>query len=61
MKWVVIALGSALALGSAWAQTVTPAPKIGAAVCAYNTIAPSPVAGSFYLIQCDFNGKIIVK
>lgn len=45
----------------AFAQTYMGPPNPTALVCAYNTVAPTPVAGQFYYIQCDSTGKIIVQ
>ena len=46
----------------AYAQTYTGPPNPTAAVCAYNSGGPpTPVAGSFYYIQCDSQGRIIVE
>lgn len=44
----------------ALAQTPT-TPSVSALVCAYNTVIPSPVAGQFFYVQCDANGKLITS
>lgn len=49
----------ALIFSPALAQTVTD-PPAGALVCAFNTVTPTPVAGQFYYVQCDSNGKLII-
>lgn len=40
------------------AQTVTPAPRLGAMVCAYNSSPPTGTSGTFILVQCDSTGKL---
>lgn len=58
----VLALLSAFALAplGAWAQTALDPDPIALA-CAYNIVAPSPIAGNFYFVQCDANGKLITS
>lgn len=58
----VLAILSALALipFGAWAQTALDPDPIALA-CAFNTVAPSPIAGNFYYVQCDANGKLITS
>lgn len=55
IRWLI----TLLALSTpAYSQTVTnPAPV--ALVCAYNSSVPAPVAGQFFYVQCDSNGKLI--
>lgn len=43
------------------AQVYPGQPQPAAAVCAYNTSVPTPVAGSFFYVQCDSTGKIMVQ
>lgn len=45
----------------AYAQVYTGPPNPTALVCAYNTVVPTPVAGSFFYVQCDSTGKLIVQ
>lgn len=55
---------AAILLGAgiyAYAQVYTGQPNPVALVCAYNSSIPTPVAGKFFYIQCDSNGKIIVQ
>lgn len=54
---IILAIAGLVALG----QTYVGPPNPTAAVCAYNTAAPSPVNGQFYYIQCDSTGKIIAQ
>jgi len=42
------------------AQTVTN-PRLGAAVCAYNSSPPTGTSGTFILVQCDSTGKLMIK
>ncbi len=43
------------------AQTVTPAPRLGAAVCAYNSSPPTGTSGTFIFVQCDSTGKLKIQ
>jgi len=52
---VILGFGSYLK-----AQTVT-TPKLGAAVCAYNSSPPTATSGTFILVQCDSTGKLKVQ
>lgn len=62
LKYVLpSALILALAGLYALAQTYVGPPNPTAAVCAFNTTAPSPVNGQFYYIQCNSSGQIIVQ
>lgn len=45
----------------AYAQVYTGPPNPTALVCAYNTSVPTPVAGQFFYVQCDSQGRIIVE
>lgn len=56
----LILLGVAAA-GAALAQVYNGQPQPTALLCAYNSSPPSPVAGKFYYIQCDSQGRIIVQ
>lgn len=64
MKYA-LALGAAIALGAgayAYAQVYSgPAPHPIAAVCAYNTVIPTPVNGQFFYVQCDSTGRLVVQ
>lgn len=57
---LVIVIGLSASL-YAYAQVYTGQPNPVALVCAYNTSVPTPVAGSFFYVQCDSTGKLIVQ
>lgn len=57
----LLAVAALLGTGYALAQVYTGPPNPTALVCAYNTVVPTPVAGQFYYVQCDSNGKILVQ
>lgn len=60
LKYLLGAIAVAVA-GYAVAQVYPGQPNPVALVCAYNTSPAAPVAGQFYYVQCDINGKIIVQ
>lgn len=43
------------------AQVYTGPPNPTALVCAYNASIPTPVAGRFFYVQCDSQGRIIIE
>ena len=47
--------------GAALAQVYNGQPQPTALLCAYNTSPPTPVAGKFFYVQCDSQGRIIVQ
>lgn len=64
MKKLLIATLAIFGLGGAYAiaQVYNGPPQPVALVCAYNSGGPpAVVAGKFYYVQCDINGKIIIE
>lgn len=61
--WLI--LGACLILGAiqtARSQTAVGPSQPTALVCAYNAGGPpSPIAGSFYYVQCNSSGQIVVE
>lgn len=60
-KLLLIGAAIAVAIGYAYAQVYTGPPNPTAAVCAYNITPAAPINGQFYYVQCDSQGRIIVK
>lgn len=62
MRKLILLIGALLGFGAiAYAQVYTGPPNPTALVCAYNTVVPTPFAGSFFYVQCDSTGKLIVQ
>jgi hypothetical protein len=57
-RWLILAF--MLAATVAVSQTVlNPAPS--AAVCAYNTVAPTAAASGFLQVQCNSLGQLVIQ
>lgn len=62
-RLAAIVILAAIAFGTvaAIAQVYTGQPQPTTLLCAFNTSPPAAVNGSFYYVQCDSSGRIIVQ